>query len=417
MKEDYSIIIRKKRELLGLSRKDFSHLLDLGSNGERTVIGWENGEHTPSNQKRKIIEKIKIKASFKDRRKSHKFTFIDLFAGIGGMRIPFQEIGGKAVFSSDIDKHVQKTYAANFGEIMHGDIIDVNANSIPDHDILLAGFPCQAFSQAGKKEGFMDTRGTMFFEIQRILAHKQPKAFLLENVKQLKGHDNGQTLRTIIGVLQGRNKVKIPKNIPMSAEARAALSRKLNYWVDWRVLKATDFGLPQNRQRVFIIGFDRKYFKDIDFEFRSFQWPKPVKHKTRVGDIMERKNSSLEKYTISTKLWDGHKRRKKYHKSIGNGFGYGLFNRNSPYTNTISARYYKDGSEILIDQSDIGKNPRLLTLRECANLQGFPNNFIVNVVSETQSYKQFGNAVPVNIVRSIAKKMIDLFKDYSLIEK
>lgn len=406
--EDKAHYIRGKRELLGLSQLEFAELLGLKSNGERTVRGWENGEHTPTPSKWLQINSLATHVPFKRPNNSPElFKFIDLFAGIGGIRIPFQELGGKCVFTSEWDKFSQKSYAANFGEMPAGDITLVDAASIPDHDLLLGGFPCQAFSQAGLKKGFTETRGTMFFEIQRILVEKKPKAFLLENVKQLKGHDKGRTLRTILDFLEGNNPQEIPDDVPMSAEARKALGTKLNYQVFTKVLRARDFGIPQNRERIFIVGFDKDYYgEDIDFE-AIFKWPTPAMTPTRVGDILEESKLLDEKYTISDKLWAGHKKRKEEHKEKGNGFGYSLFTHDSPYTNTISARYYKDGSEILIDQSHLSKNPRKLTPRECARLQGFPENFIVNAVSDAQAYKQFGNSVCVAVIRAIANQMIN----------
>lgn len=335
------------------------------------------------------------------------FTFIDLFAGIGGIRIPFQNLGGECVFTSEWDKFSQQTYDANFGEVPDGDITQIAASYIPEHDILLAGFPCQAFSQAGLKQGFMDTRGTMFFEIQRILSHHRPKAFLLENVKQLRGHDKGKTIKMITGILRGENEHNIPDDVPMSKEARNSLGDSLNYWVDFRVLRAADFGVPQNRERVYIVGFNKdNYPPNTDFN-TLFKWPEPTRIKTRLGDILFPNTDVDEKYTISDKLWAGHQRRKREHKAKGNGFGYSLFNTESEYANTISARYYKDGSEILIDQSDLGKNPRKLTPRECARLQGFPEKFIVDCVSSCQAYKQFGNSVSIPVIEAVAKSMMD----------
>jgi DNA (cytosine-5)-methyltransferase 1 len=400
--------VREKRELLGLSQLEFAELLGLKSNGERTVRGWENGEHTPTPSKLLQINSLTTHVPFKRPDNSPElFKFIDLFAGIGGIRIPFQELGGKCVFTSEWDKFSQKSYASNFGEMPAGDITLVSAASIPDHDLLLGGFPCQAFSQAGLKKGFTETRGTMFFEIQRILVEKKPKAFLLENVKQLKGHDKGRTLRTILDFLEGNNPQEIPDDVPMSEEARKALATKLNYQVFTKVLRARDFGIPQNRERIFIVGFDKDYYgDDIDFE-AIFKWPTPTMTPTRVGDILEESKLLDEKYTISDKLWSGHKKRKEEHKEKGNGFGYSLCTQDSPYANTISARYYKDGSEILIDQSHLDKNPRKLTPRECARLQGFPENFIVNAVSDAQAYKQFGNSVCVSVIRAIANQMIN----------
>ena len=403
---DKAVYIQRKREKMGLTQKEFAVLLDMKVSGERTVGGWERGEHTPTEAKWKKIIELHDNAPFKFSGKE-KFRFIDLFAGIGGIRIPFQELGGRCVFTSEWDKFAQKTYAANFGELPDGDITKTDAVDIADHDILLAGFPCQAFSQAGFKKGFNDTRGTMFFEIQRILAEKKPKAFLLENVKQLRGHDKGRTLQTIIRILEGHNQIQVPDDVPMSAEARNALSRKLNYSVDFKVLRAGDFGTPQNRERIFIIGFDKDHFGENFNIHHYFSWPEPPCTPTRVGNILEEPEKIDPKYTISDRLWESHQRRKKEHKSKGNGFGYTLFNSESPYTNTISARYYKDGSEILIDQSHLGKNPRMLTPRECARLQGFPDEFIVNAVSKGQIYKQFGNSVSVNVIRAVAVQMLE----------
>jgi len=301
------------------------------------------------------------------------FKFIDLFAGIGGIRIPFQELGGKCVFTSEWDKFSQITYEANFGDKPHGDITQIDEKDIPKHDLLLAGFPCQAFSQAGLKKGFQDTRGTMFFEIARILDHHKPKAFLLENVKGLRGHDKGNTFKTIGGILN-----------------------ELGYQtLESEVLNAKHFGLPQNRERIFIVGFKKNV---------NFQFPVPPKTTTRLGGILQRKVA--DKYTISDKLWAGAQSRKQKHLAKGYGFGYSLFKRDAEYTSTISARYYKDGSEILIDQKN--KNPRKLTPLEASRLQGFPEDFIIPV-SDSQAFKQFGNAVPVSVIRAVAKQMIKHF--------
>lgn len=415
--EDISLFVKDTREKLGLGRTEFANLLGMNASGERTVRGWETGEHIPSPKKlsdirelESVLQNIRNNAPFADNRKKGEFSFIDLFAGIGGIRLPFQQAGGQCVFTSEWDKFAQKTYAANYGEQPNGDITLINAKDIPNHDLLLAGFPCQSFSQAGLRKGFSDTRGTMFFEIQRILAEKRPKAFLLENVKQLRGHDKGRTLATILDILRGDHEQKIPKDVPMSEDARKAISEKLNYWVDFKVLRAGDFGAPQNRERIFIIGINRDLFpENTNFE-ELFQWPDPPLTKTCVGKILENQNSIDEKYTISDKLWKGHQRRKEGHKNKGNGFGYSLVNEKSEYTNTISARYYKDGSEILVDQSALNKNPRKLTSRECARLQGFPEEFIVDAVSQGQIYKQFGNSVCVNVIDAIAKELSPILK-------
>ncbi len=291
-----------------------------------------------------------------------KLKFIDLFAGAGGLRIPFDELGLINVFSSEIDKFAQKTYEAYFSEIPFGDITKIESSNIPDHDILLAGFPCQPFSQAGLKQGFSDTRGTLFFNIQDILEKKEPKAFLLENVKGLKNHDQGRTFKVITEKLT-----------------------QLGYSFKTMVLNAKDFGLPQNRERIFIVGF-----KEFEHNFR-FEFPKGLKQVIKLGEILE--SEPDPKYTISDELWAGHQRRKLEHKEKGNGFGYSLFNKDSYYTNTISARYYKDGSEILIEQ--VGKNPRKLTPFEASQLQGFPADFVKKAkqigLSDVQLYKQMGN--------------------------
>jgi DNA (cytosine-5)-methyltransferase 1 len=244
--------VKNKRLGMGLTQAEFAQLLGLGHSGERTIRGWENNEHFPTGSKLAEIRNLPSSAPLKDAAKKHLFTFIDLFGGIGGIRLAFQKNSGKCVFTSEWDKFAQKTYAANFGELPHGDITKIALNEIPVHDILLAGFPCQAFSQAGLKKGFADTRGTMFFEIQKIVAHHQPSVLVLENVKQLKGHNKGETLKTILQILRGDSYQKISDDVPMTVEARRALNKRLNYWVDYRVLRAADFGIPQNRERIFI---------------------------------------------------------------------------------------------------------------------------------------------------------------------
>jgi DNA (cytosine-5)-methyltransferase 1 len=310
---------------------------------------------------------------------NRKIKIIDLFAGIGGIRLGFEKASKnniECVFTSEWNKFSAQTYLENFNDFsIHGDITQINENLIPEHDILLAGFPCQPFSQAGLKKGFSDTRGTLFFDIERILIDKKPQAFLLENVKQLKGHDKGKTLATIIEHL----KVIGYQNI------------------QYQVLKAKEFGLPQNRERIYIVGF---LDNSIKFEF-----PKPTYEPIKVGNILEKKVD--KKYTISDKLWEGHQRRKIANKENGKGFGFGIVNENSEYTNTISARYYKDGSEILVAQN--GKNPRKLTPREAARLQGFPDTFKIPV-SDNQAYQQFGNSVPVKVVEKVAEQMLKHIK-------
>jgi DNA (cytosine-5)-methyltransferase 1 len=305
-----------------------------------------------------------------------KIKVIDLFAGIGGIRRGFENAIGKenveCVMSSEWDKYAVETYISNYpNEDVKGDITKIDEKDVPDHDLLMAGFPCQPFSQAGLRKGFEDTRGTLFFDILRILKKKKPKCFILENVKRLKTHDKGRTLETIISSL---------KEIGYT-----------NVHID--ILRARDFGLPQNRERVFIVGFLNE---NVEFNF-----PAPIAKKTNVGNILEKEVD--EKYTISDKLWAGHRRRKEKNKLNGKGFGYGIFDENSLYTNTISSRYYKDGSEILIRQES--KNPRKITPRETARLQGFPDSFIIPV-SDVQAYKQFGNSVSVNVIEAISKEII-----------
>ena len=305
--------------------------------------------------------------------KTSNFKFIDLFAGIGGLSRPFLELGGECVFASEWDKFAQETYEANYGHKPAGDITQIDPELIPDFDLLLAGFPCQPFSHAGLRKGFDDMRGTLFFNIAEILRTKRPKAAVLENVKGLLSHDKGNTFRRIVEVLE----------------------KDLGYTVHHKILNARDFGLPQNRERVYIVA--------ILNPSHAFEFPRPSNTATRLGDILEDLTpEKIDKYTLSDRLWASHQRRKADHIAKGNGFGFSLFNEQSPYTSTISARYYKDGSEILV--SNLGRNPRKLTPREAARLQGFPDDFIIPV-SDTQAYKQFGNSVAVPVVRAIAKSL------------
>ena len=318
------------------------------------------------------------KSSFQNK----SFTFIDLFAGIGGMRLAFETHGGICLFSCEKDINCQKTYFENFGDTPFGDIRLIDTANIPEHDILLAGFPCQPFSIAGvsKKNsmgrvtGFSDqTHGTLFFEIVRILDAKRPKAFLLENVKNLKSHDGGHTWQIITETLN-----------------------ELDYQIFYAVLDGKFF-VPQHRERIFIVGFDKhryRTFIDFDFDFET-----PVKS-PNLKEILE--TDVDEKYTLSAKLWNYLQGYALKHKQKGNGFGFGLADLDG-ITRTLSARYYKDGSEILIRQQN--KNPRRLTPRECARLQGFPDTYKI-VVSDTQAYKQYGNSVVVPLVQAIAKNIL-----------
>lgn len=312
-----------------------------------------------------------------------QFTFIDLFAGIGGMRLAYENVGGRCVYSNEWNKYSQQTYYANFGEQPEGDITKVDAKTIPDHDILVAGFPCQPFSIAGvskkislgRKTGFEDkTQGTLFFDVCRILKEKRPKAFMLENVKNLKSHDKGRTFKTILESLD-----------------------ELKYKVFFAVLDGQNF-VPQHRERIIIVGFDmERYGDDIEFDFDIT----PVNPKPVMRDILEKKVD--DKYTLSDNLWTYLQNYAAKHRAAGNGFGYGIVPLDG-VSRTISARYHKDGSEILIAQK--GKNPRRLTPRECARLQGFPESFVIPV-SDTQAYRQFGNSVVVPLIENVAKLIVE----------
>lgn len=327
------------------------------------------------------IKQMLVKSKEAHLTMKEQYTFIDLFAGIGGMHIAYETAGAQCVYANEWNKYSQQTYYANFGIQPDGDITQVAASAIPDHDILVAGFPCQPFSIAGvsKKQslgratGFEDkTQGTLFFDICRILKKKRPKAFMLENVKNLCSHDRGRTFKVI-------------------EESLA----ELNYKVFYQILDGKEY-VPQHRERIVIVGFDKeRYGEDIDFKFDLALGTKPV-----VKDILEENVS--DKYTLSDKLWLYLQNYAAKHKAAGNGFGYGIAPLDG-ITRTISARYYKDGSEILIAQE--GKNPRRLTPRECARLQGFPDWFKIPV-SDTQAYKQFGNSVVVPLMAEIAKVVV-----------
>jgi len=331
-----------------------------------------------------------------------QFTFIDLFAGIGGLRRGFEPVGGECVFTSEWDKYSQKTYLENF-EVDHplaGDITKVPLAQIPQHDLLLAGFPCQPFSIAGvskknalsRPHGFRcKAQGTLFFNVAEIIEYRQPKAFLLENVKNLVNHDGGRTFEEICETLE----------------------IELGYKIHCRVINAKSF-VPQNRERIFIVGFR----DDVGFDFEKLQLPDPLRG-PRLSTVLHPEDGSeledrpytdrhgrvSEKYTLSNHLWGYLQEYAAKHQEKGNGFGFGLVGP-ADVARTLSARYYKDGSEILVQQ--LGRNPRRLTPRECARLMGFeePGQREFRIpVSDTQAYRQFGNAVVVPVAKAIAEYM------------
>lgn len=310
-----------------------------------------------------------------------KPTFIDLFAGIGGMRLAFEAAGAECVFTSEYDPYAVTTYRANFPGEIAGDITKIDPRSIPDHDILVGGFPCQPFSIAGvskkkslgRAHGFEDpTQGTLFFNVKDIIAKKRPAAFLLENVKNLLGHDKGRTFAIIKDVLEA----------------------ELGYKTDTAILDGQAF-VPQHRERVFIVGFR---------ENRQFEFPELPKSGPRLGSVLEK--DVPKKYTLSDHLWAYLQAYAEKHRAAGNGFGYGLVGPDA-VTRTLSARYFKDGSEILVRQR--GRNPRRLTPRECARLMGFSDDFLIPV-SDTRAYKQFGNSVVVPLVEAVACRMIEALR-------
>lgn len=355
------------------------------------------------------------------------FKFIDLFAGIGGFHIAMHELGGECVFASEIDKFARQTYEYNFKEIspklfesgnFNVDITseELNYSDIPSFDVLCAGFPCQPFSNAGLRKGFDDTRGTLFFNIKEIIKTKIddfndgktdifPRVILLENVKGFKNHDGGKTFKIIKKTLSD-----------------------LGYNVAADVLNTRYFGLPQNRERIFIVAWHKSYIYSEDFLFphgvdadglyiydRSEREARSVK--TKLGSILFSKEElerieerEKKSYRISKKLWEGHKRRRAEHGLKGNGFGYSIFDSSSPYTSTISARYYKDGSEILVKCSESETNidqPRKLHPFEAARLQGFPvDSWYALPVSANQSYKQFGNSVSIPVVKAVGEEIL-----------
>lgn len=323
---------------------------------------------------------------------SPRFTFIDLFAGIGGFRLAFQKHGGKCVFSSEWDKYAKKTYEANFGEIPYGDITKIDKTSIPGHDVLCAGFPCQPFSLAGiskknslgRKHGFEDkTQGTLFFEIKEILKLKRPRAFMLENVKNLLSHDKGKTFEVI----------------------RETLEDELGYVINWKIVDGGKW-VPQHRERIFIIGFDPSQIPVSKDQIAIPDHPLDGHKAVELNQIIQ---ENVSDHTIGPGTWDTLKRHKQYHADRGNGFGYGLHSlpiADGVVTRTISARYHKDGAEILVEQKN--DRPRRLTVSEAMQLQGYDPARFIFPVSNTQSYKQIGNSVVVPAISDSARLVSDI---------
>lgn len=382
------------------TQKDLADLLGVDA---KTVSRWESGKVPPPAMVGLAIrELLRSKSATPppvlDKRQDADFTFIDLFAGIGGIRLGFQQNGGRCVFTSEWNNYSQKTYEANFGKDheLNGDITKVHADEVPEHDVLLAGFPCQPFSIAGvskknslgRAHGFAcETQGTLFFDVARIIEAKRPKAFLLENVKNLVSHDKGRTFDVILRTLRD----------------------ELGYTVQAKVIDAKRF-VPQHRERIAIVGFR----EDTSFSFDDLELPDEG---PRLSSILHPEDGSEEaeapftegkkakvadKYTLTDNLWTYLQAYAAKHKAAGNGFGFGLVGPND-VARTLSARYHKDGSEILVSRGE-GKNPRRLTPRECARLMGFPENWKIPV-SDTQAYRQFGNAVAVPVFSAVAAHM------------
>lgn len=318
-----------------------------------------------------------------------KFKFIDLFAGIGGFRIAFEGLGGSCVFSSEIDEKARATYIQNFGDFPAGDITKIDPKEVPDHDILTAGFPCQAFSIAGKRKGFEDTRGTLFFYVAKIIKEKQPTAFFLENVKGLVNHDGGKTLKVILEVLRNDLGYHVP---------------------DPKVLNAKDFGVPQNRQRIFIVGF--KKLSDME----NFSFPEPTKEKATFADVKEKKVVPA-RYYLSERYLSTLKEHKARHAAKGNGFGYEII-KDSGIANAIVVGGMGRERNLVVDKrlkdftpethikGEINRDGiRKMTPREWARLQGFPDSFDI-VVADVHAYKQFGNSVAIPAIKATGKQIL-----------
>lgn len=354
----------------------------LEDEDHQALLAWcQRSQQTVQQVVSQAIKHLLAQASKEEAPAGPGYRFIDLFAGIGGMRLAYEGAGCHCVYSSEWNKFSQETYYANFKDQPDGDITKVDAASIPDHDILVAGFPCQPFSIAGvsKKKslgratGFEDkTQGTLFFDVCRILKAKRPRAFMLENVKNLCSHDKGRTFQVIVESLH-----------------------ELDYALSYHVLDGQSY-VPQHRERIIIVGFDRRRYGDVSFDFAL----NPPAQAPMLRSILE--PNVPDKYTLSDRLWQYLQDYAAKHQAAGHGFGYGLPDLDG-VARTLSACYYKDGSEILIAQP--GKNPRRLTPRECARLQGFPDSFKIPV-SYTQAYRQFGNSVVVPLMADVARLVV-----------
>lgn len=388
----------------------------------RTVYRWKTGKGLPRKAALEWLRTYVDTHNRQDKSIQSIFRFIDLFAGIGGLRMGFESAGGECVYTSEWNPASRKTYQANFpcDHPVEGDITKIDEDDIPEHDVLVAGFPCQPFSIAGvskknalgRPHGFLcEAQGTLFFDVARIINHRKPAAFLLENVKNLINHDKKKTFEVI----------------------RKTLEEDLGYHIDWRIINAKGF-VPQNRERIFIAGFR----KNTGFNFDDLVIPDPDKGPPLKTVLHPEDGTEPEeppytsgpegkvdqKYTLSENLWAYLKKYAEKHRAKGNGFGFGLVGPEDT-ARTLSARYYKDGSEILVRQK--GRRPRRLTPRECARLMGFEGNgrprFQIPV-SDTQAYKQFGNAVVVPVVEAVAKfllphiiQVIDLINKEALNKK
>ncbi len=377
----------------GLTREQIAEELGVS---ERQVRRYETGQTPVRPREIRVLRSIVSAGSGPlARLEPVPFRFVDLFAGIGGLRLGFESIGGRCVFTSEWDAGARKTYALNFRDNheIGGDIREFSADpaKVPEHDILLAGFPCQPFSIAGvskknalkRPHGFLcDTQGTLFFDMAQVIAHHRPAAFVLENVKNLERHDGGQTFRTIMH----------------------ALEKELGYHVQHRVISSEPW-VPQKRERIFIVGFR----EPTAFDFAALEIP-DAGSGPKLGDILDPHDEVDPKYTLTPRLWQYLQDYKAKHQAKGNGFGYSLFGPDD-VTRTLSARYFKDGSEVLIDQP--GRRPRRLTPQECARLMGFDrgNRRWRIEVSDTQAYRQFGNAVVVPVVEFVARSIEPFLRD------